>query len=329
MFFIVGTGRSGTNLLRSILNLHPEVWVATETHFIRTLLQKFGDRKFDVSNFSRIALNHWTTGGTERWVHKHLEAGGHSPQSFHESFAEFSPVQRGTVREFVDAFFRYCYGSGYSQIGDKTPFYGRHMKAIRQQWPEPKFVHMVRDGRHAAASMQKHMGFVRMINAGFPDKVEHYSFNKEAASYSTEPVTKLDCIRFWGRIATDIRRESERIPQESYLEMRFEDLVLHPLRETVRIVRFLDLPVSFSHLGRAVQVPQPFKLGEQFLAYEPASYDRLTEEIEDELRTFEYSTQPYRQNRLTQLTKYPKEMFNRIVYQRVGRGLRSVISCIK
>ena len=329
MLFIVGTGRCGTNLIRYILNRNPEVRVATETHFIRTLLKKFGSKRFGVQEFCQIALNHWTTEGKDRWVYKHLRQGKRCPQSFRDSFIEFCPVQRGTVRQFVDAFFYYCYGTEHSQIGDKTPFYGRHMSAIRRQWPKAKFIHMVRDGRHSASSMQKHTGFVRLINAGFPDEVEYYSFNKEAVSYSTEPVTKLDCVRFWGRIATDIRRESERIPQESYLEMRFEDLVLHPLRETVRIVRFLDLPVSLSHLGRAVQVPQPFKLGEQFLAYEPASYDRLTEEIEDELRTFEYSTQPYRQNRLTQLTKYPKEMFNRIVYQRVGRGLQSVISCVK
>jgi hypothetical protein len=325
MLFIVGTGRSGTNLIRAILNEHPDIYIATETHFIRTLLRIFGDEEFDIEDFCRIALNHWTTNGEERWVHKHLEAGGRSPEAFRESFREFAPVQCGTVRQFVDAFFDYCYGSGYSWVGDKSPFYGRHIKALRRQWPKAKFIHMVRDGRHAAASMQRHEGFVRLINADFPDTVDLYSYKKKAASYSTERVTKLDCIRFWGRIAEEIRQESSFIPETSYLEVHFENLLLYPLREIVRIIQFLGISKSLSYLWRATQIPQPFKLISQLLGYESTRYDRLTHEMEESLRMFGYSTQSYKQNLIRQGVQCPKEVLNWLIYRGVGRGAQITI----
>ncbi len=308
MIFIVGTGRSGTNLLRMMLNGHPEVCIATETHFIRTLLRKFGDEQFDVGSFLEVALNHWTTDGSERWVHKHLEAGGRRKAEFENSFVEFCQTQHGTVRQFVDAFFRYCYGPDHTRIGDKTPFYGRHMNALHQHWPGAKFIHMVRDGRHVAPSMQKHGGFVRLINAGFPDVVECYSYDKRADSFSTEPVAVEDCIRFWERIATDIRRESERIPDDAYLDVRYEDLVLHPLWEITRITRFLDLPVSPSHLGRAARIPRPFALSSKLDGHDPVRYNSLTSEAKNGLRRFGYSTRPHNEQLRRQTLRRSKEI---------------------
>jgi len=35
MIFIVGVGRSGTSLLQSMLNAHPEIVSTPETHFLR------------------------------------------------------------------------------------------------------------------------------------------------------------------------------------------------------------------------------------------------------------------------------------------------------
>ncbi len=42
-FFIVGTGRSGTTLLRKLLSAHPAVHVPKETHFLPILVETFGN----------------------------------------------------------------------------------------------------------------------------------------------------------------------------------------------------------------------------------------------------------------------------------------------
>jgi hypothetical protein len=138
------------------------------------------------------------------------------------------------------------------------------MSELQRQWPDAKFIHIVRDGRHAAVSMKKHAGFVRLINAGFPDEEKHCAYNKQATSFSTTPVTVVDCICFCMRIATDIRQEAERVPQKAYLEVRFEDLLLNPLWEIIRILRFLDAPITLHHLQWAGQLPAPFKISSQW-----------------------------------------------------------------
>jgi hypothetical protein len=318
MVFIVGTGRSGTNLLRNILNKHPDVYVGTETHFLPTLMRKFETGDLDIDRFLEVILNHWTTGGTERWVTKHLEAGSRDPGSFPEAFrASLSPVTSGSIRDLVDAFFEFCYGSfDVEWVGDKTPFYGRHMEDIHHHWPGAKFIHMVRDGRFAAPSMQRHEGFVRLINAGFPTEVDEYSHDQRAATFSTDPVSKEQCARFWEQIVTDIRQEAEKIPSSSYLEIRYERLLLNPLYEIFRLTRFLGVPAKPSHLLRGCSTVQTMKLWKQLRNYDEPTYNRLTTEVRRSLEDLGYSTQPYSHALISRGLTLPKEFANKLLWQK-------------
>ena len=40
--FVVGAGRSGTTLLRLMLNEHPDIAIPPESHFIALLIKAFG-----------------------------------------------------------------------------------------------------------------------------------------------------------------------------------------------------------------------------------------------------------------------------------------------
>ena len=53
-FFIVGTGRCGSTLLQKMLNTHYELFVFPETHWIPTLLEKFGNTPRPTSDFVDI-----------------------------------------------------------------------------------------------------------------------------------------------------------------------------------------------------------------------------------------------------------------------------------
>jgi hypothetical protein len=121
------------------------------------------------------------------------------------------------------------------------------------------------------------------------------------------------------RIATDIQRESERIPDDAYLEVRYEDLVLHPLREIARITRFLNLPVSLYHLARAARIPRPFALSSRLNGYDPVRYNSLTSEAKNGLRRFGYSTQPHKEQLRRQILQRSKEVFNWLVYHCGGK----------
>jgi SAM-dependent methyltransferase len=316
IFFIAGTGRSGTNLCQWMLNLHPGIKVVTETHFIRTLVRLFGKDEITFEEFFRVIDEHYTSDGSKKWIHFHIEAGGRSQTTCRSDFEAFcTSKKRGTVREFVEAFFQFCYGQGSYLLGDKTPIYGMHMSAFLELWPDAKFVHMIRDGRYAATSMQKHLGFVRVVNAGFPDKVTEYSYEGVQTSYSTESVSLIDCIRYWQRVVTAIQQESKRIPPDAYLEVRYEDLVLQPIRELRRIARFLGVPVTLNWLRKAYVVPRPFSLWRQRKRIGSTEYDALTTEVSSTLQAFGYSTTSYRFARFIQTIDGLQELVNWIVYR--------------
>lgn len=288
IFFTIGTGRSGTNLCHSMLNRHPDIQAVPETHFLRTLVQKFGVEKIRFEQFFEVIDNHYTSNGSRKWIQFHL--GNRNVETFHDEFQAYcGSLTDGSVREFTEAFFDFCYGSGDYLLGDKTPLYGLEMRGLLDLWPDAKFIHVIRDGRFAAMSMQKHEGFVRLINSGFPDNVTEYSYGGVQKYYSTQPVTLSQCVDFWQRILNLIREESSRIPSKSYMEVRYEDLILHPARELYRIARFLKISINPIWFWRATSTPQKTSLhGRNPLP--SAQYNQLTERVKPTLAAFDYPT---------------------------------------
>jgi hypothetical protein len=324
IFFIVGTGRCGTNLCQQILNLHPDIKVATETHFIPTLVRQFGNNPISLQEFVNEIEEHYTSYG-RKWIDVHLEATSHNPSCFHSEFADFClPNSRRTVREFVEAFLEFCYGEGTYLLGDKTPQYGIQMKELAALWPQAKFIHMIRDGRYAATSIQKHMGLVRLVNAGFPDKITEYSYKGAQIDFSTDPVNLLDCVRWWGRMVDLIRQESANISPSAYLEVHYERLLLHPIQELSRIARFLDVPVTLRWLVKALQIPRSFSLWSQGNRISNTEYTILTSEAHSVLRELGYSTRSYRAQHLERIIHGMQELINWIAIQVVVARLIQV-----
>ena len=322
IFFIVGTGRSGTNICQKMLNIHPDIKVIGETHFIQTLVLRFGSDTVTFNDFFEIIDEHYSSNGTNKWAHNHLKASGIDPNTFYSEFKMFcAQMNQGTIREFVEAFFRFCYGEGTYFLGDKTPFYGMHMAKILKLWPDAKFIHLVRDGRYAATSMQKHGDFVRRINAGFHKEKEFDNFlqiedqyKSMLSFYSEESVALISCIQLWKKIINQIRYESENIPHDTYLEVRYEDLVRQPISELRRIGNFLDISLPLTWLAKACQVPRPFTIWKQRKRISGAEYDSLTKEAASMLKVFNYETVHHHPKQIIQVRSDVKELFNWVIF---------------
>ncbi len=135
--FIVGVGRSGTTLLRLMLDAHPELAIPSETHFLPTLLAEAAGA--DRALFFR------TLTGSETWPNMAL--GTEELEQALDAVEPFSPA------EGLRAFYRlYARRLGKTRWGDKSPPYRRHMATIQRALPEAHFVHMIRDGRDVALS---------------------------------------------------------------------------------------------------------------------------------------------------------------------------------
>lgn len=135
-FFVVGCPRSGTTLMRVMLDSHPRLAVPRETHFVVGLAIRNRRRRVTVDDiidnprFSELGL---------------------APDVVREAVARDQPADYpGLVASVFQA---YAAAHGKVRWGDKTPGYLAYMPLLLGMYPEARFVHMIRDGREVAASL--------------------------------------------------------------------------------------------------------------------------------------------------------------------------------
>jgi hypothetical protein len=217
--FVVGCARSGTTLLKRVLNAHPQLAITKETHWIplayeeRTGLSPddlvtpaLVDKLLADRRFARMGLGR-----------PELEA-------------LLDTGQPPTYAQFVTgAFDLYGRAQGKRLVGDKTPIYGLDIPLLHRLWPEARFVHLIRDGRDVCLSVQN---WKRQDGGtGLEDNV---------TTWAEDPVTTA---AVWWTWRVRLAREAGRpLGPERYYELRYEALVSNPAAECARLCEFLGLP---------------------------------------------------------------------------------------
>lgn len=206
--FILGTGRSGTRLLRGLLNEHPRIsiplvetaclpyWVARWKSF-----GDLSDRK-RFKKFYRAAIRH------SYFTYMRGMDGVIGEEEWYRLCKSYTPsgVFEALVRH--DAGVQY----GSDKIwGDKSPSYIGHLPLLKNLYPQARFVHIVRDVRDYCLSINKAHG-KNMIRAA----------------------------QRWIDSVTRLRRDAENL-QVDLAEVRFEDLLDEPERQLKRVCSFLDI----------------------------------------------------------------------------------------
>jgi hypothetical protein len=136
-FFIVGSARSGTTLLRLMLNAHPDVAVPPESRFITELWR--GESEVGVKSFLNALSGHDRFTAWELPIEAvRQEIGGR---------------ERMPYADTIDGAYRaYARARGKKRWGDKTPRYVESIPFLAKLFPDARFVHLVRDGRNVALS---------------------------------------------------------------------------------------------------------------------------------------------------------------------------------
>lgn len=138
-FFIVGTDRSGTTMLRLMLNKHRRLCVPPESHFVSRLVR---------ANPMNPSLSWFLEQlrGDERFNEWNL------PLTAIAARVGQKPV---TWRLLFDAAFgEYADQHGKPRWGDKTPMYVRELDLLAEVFPDLKVIHIIRDGRDVASSLK-------------------------------------------------------------------------------------------------------------------------------------------------------------------------------
>ncbi|BBO85865.1 sulfotransferase [Desulfosarcina ovata subsp. sediminis] len=193
-FFIIGAQRSGTTLLRLMLNAHSQVAIPEEGGFWKPLLRQF-------KKAPRKAIAGRELEGYLRYLRD-------DPQFklwLMDSTDLFEAIQNDaplTLTDLMERTYRYYASSNGKMIwGDKSPSFFRMIPTLSTLFPHAFFIHIIRDGRDLFLSWRK------------------MERNKRNVS-----LVALE----WLFKVKKARNDLKRIGQERYMEIRYEDLVSMP-----------------------------------------------------------------------------------------------------
>ena len=199
--FVVGLTRSGTTLLRMMLDAHPELTVPPETHFVPDLIKAAREEAGAEGMLAAITEN-------RTW--------GDFSIAESDMRSRLERVAPGDGGAAVRAFFRaYAERQGKPRWGDKTPAYMLAVTRIGRALPEARFIHLIRDGRDVALS-------------------------QTARAINEQPPPPEQAAR-WAKRIRKSREQAERLGGDRYVEARYEDLVRDPEPTLRRICDFVEL----------------------------------------------------------------------------------------
>ncbi|MFE3447597.1 sulfotransferase family protein [Nonomuraea sp. NPDC059194] len=204
--FVVGCPRSGTTMLQLMLHSHPRLSVPPETRFLVPIYQKrrsFGDMR---QAAKRLALAEWMSSDRTTKFHEL----GLDRDDFIRQVVD-GPGSLGSV--IGTAFKMYADRFGKARWGDKRPSYVKQVDMLVRLFPDAQFVHLIRDGRDCVSSLKEMPWFT------------HSSFH---------------AMSTWAEAIDAGRRLRKIMPEDSYYELRYEDLTDDPSTELKKLCHFLD-----------------------------------------------------------------------------------------
>lgn len=208
--FIVGRPRSGTKLLRSLLNLHSQISIPFwESNFIPQNIEKaqtFGELS-DFANFSQF-FDYFTNIEFFRMISNHPDYSDIvSVSKWYEKLESYTYA--GAIKAF---FVLYAQQDHKSIWGDKSPHYMLWIKDLKAMFPSAKFIHIIRDVRDHCLSSQK-------------------AWNKNP----------YRSAKMWNEAIIKCRNDAELYLGEDYYELKYEDLIEHTESLLSSICRYLKI----------------------------------------------------------------------------------------
>lgn len=209
LFFIIGRPRTGTTLLRSLFDAHPNVQIPWECQFILNLYPQYGALKYwtkeKISQFYNDLIQQWQFSA---WNinHEKLQA---------DLYALEGNNDYVTVCETVYLNFISFYNKDEIKvIGDKNHGYTIYTDRLKKLWPEAKFIYILRDYRDNYHSVTK------------------VDFEL--------PVVSLVVYK-WKYFYKKALEASKKYPDSFYF-IRYEDLATDPHLHFSKICAFLNIP---------------------------------------------------------------------------------------
>ena len=203
-FYIIGAQRSGTTLLRLLLNNHPKIAIPEETTFLMPYL---GKKLYSANTISDSEVEFWI---------KYLSQNAQF-RKWGLPIEKMDPIRELTLKpkDLVSYhYFAYAKYMNKKIVGDKTPPFIRKLPSLLAAFPNSKIIHIVRDGRDIYLSLRK---------------LKHHS------------AKNLSVAALEWRIKLEIINQAKQKYPNRFIEVRYEDLISDPDIVLKKICLFLEV----------------------------------------------------------------------------------------
>jgi hypothetical protein len=204
LLFICGFPGGGTDLVKTVLNAHPEIYINGEMPFIKNLA-KFGyGENFLFTDIEAVRAFQNTLGGINTW---------NNIENIAHDFTEELDEKVGLSRDEV---LRTCFSRKAPLIwGNKTPQNTENIALLAKIFPHARFLIVVRDVRDVCLSWRNKWG-----------------------------KDMIWCAAKWDRRMKQGWFDTRRLSSDRYRFLRFEDLLLDIEHWTRIVCDFLEIPFA-------------------------------------------------------------------------------------
>jgi hypothetical protein len=214
--FVLGSPRSGTTLLyHMILSAGNFAVYRTESNVFNLLMPRFGDLR--VRRNRQALMKVWL--GSKLFARSGLEAREIEEKVLEEcrNGGDFLRIVMGEIAR----------KQGVERWAESTPDHLLHLSAIKREIPEALVVHIVRDGRDVALSLDK-QGWIRP----FP-----WDRKKSV----------LVAGLYWQWFVNKGRENGRRLGAD-YTEIHFEDLIQNPRAVLAKLGQFIEHDLDYDRI---------------------------------------------------------------------------------
>jgi len=208
---IIGIGRSGTTLLQSLLNAHPDIWAGPEDYFIPFFYHRWKNKTtFTEKDLKRLAAFHIAFGKLQPYVGFTFDKA-----AFLRSKPEdFNGMVKCTYDSFVDELNPFKKASLYV---NKNPLHSLYLHELQALNPESKFIWMMRDYR-----------------ANVFSRIQSVHLKRSNVYFNA-----VRWVYFYKRI----KQFQDKIPNKVMI-LRYEDLVQAPEKHSEKVLAFLNADIQ-------------------------------------------------------------------------------------
>lgn len=291
--FFVGMGRSGTTIIFESMTQHLDLaWPSNYCEWMPRylfmnalvpLVDRIGLRGHKKQYARAIPGNRYLPQPDEAYEFWDY----YTQENFSYDYLSNVKASQETVDRVSKAVARLMYWQQKPRFTAKLTGPGR-ISFLASIFPDARFIHIIRDGRPVVQSLLRQKfwhdkgGLERPFWDGTP---KHILQEWEASGRDADVLAALQ----WRHVIQSIRSDAARLPESSYMELRYEEFVADPVMALKSIYNFSELSLAEEIANNPESKNGSYRnMNEKWREMDRNRIDRITDAMQPTLRDLGY-----------------------------------------